>query len=240
MMTATLIPAGGTRLKMMIRHQQRRWNICSIRPLVQRHVQYALILCLRLTGVYATFQPSSIPDSLTFSPSRAPRIEPAPSSSPVYVIIFGYPLDKYSVTVEYFKSFGPSADPEPNTEIVNCFRIGYRDASDAMRAVKRNGEVLKGTYMIGVKWAVRCDPDVNIRLTSPFLRIRQQLQTSFRQHDLSWPSRRHHPSNPIPWTYHRSLHLAHPSILHRLVRPSGSRVLLARKSLGWLYLLLVP
>lgn len=25
-----------------------------------------------------------------------------------------------------------------------------------MRAVRRNGEVLGGTWMVGVKWAVRC------------------------------------------------------------------------------------
>ncbi|KAL4063187.1 hypothetical protein V8B97DRAFT_2006226 [Scleroderma yunnanense] len=93
-------------------------------------------------------------DSPNFSStSRAPRVEPNSSSPPVYVIVFGYPPDKYSVTVEYFKSLGSTTDPEPNTEIVNCFRIGYRDAAEAMRAVRRNGEVLSGTYMIGVKWA---------------------------------------------------------------------------------------
>lgn len=93
-------------------------------------------------------------DNSTFpSTSRTPRSETTPSSTPVYVVVFGYPPDKYSVTVEYFKSLGATADPEPNTEVVNCFRIGYRDAADAMRAIRRNGEVLAGTYMIGVKWA---------------------------------------------------------------------------------------
>ncbi|KAG6332237.1 hypothetical protein ID866_6852 [Astraeus odoratus] len=87
------------------------------------------------------------------SPSRPSRTNTTLSSSPVYVIVFGYPPDKYSVTVEYFKSLGSTTDPDPNTEIVNCFRIGYRDATEAMRAVRRNGEVLTGTYMIGVKWA---------------------------------------------------------------------------------------
>lgn len=110
----------------------------------------------------STFGMSSAPqrpfslalDSPSFaSTSREPRSEPTPSSSPVYVIVFGYPPDKYSVTVEYFKSLGSTTDSEPNTEIINCFRIGYRDAAEAMRAVRRNGEVLSGTYMIGVKWA---------------------------------------------------------------------------------------
>lgn len=71
-----------------------------------------------------------------------------------YVIVFGYPADKYSVTAEYFKSIGDTTDPDPNTQIMNCFRIGYKDFGEAMRAVKRNGEILGGSYMIGAKWAV--------------------------------------------------------------------------------------
>ena len=75
-----------------------------------------------------------------------------------YVIVFGYPPDKYSVTTEYFKSIGDATDPDPNTQITNCFRIGYRDFGEAMRAVKRNGEILGGSYMVGAKWAV-CTPN---------------------------------------------------------------------------------
>lgn len=71
-----------------------------------------------------------------------------------YVIVFGYPPDKYSVTAEYFKSIGDTTDPDPNIQITNCFRIGYRDLGEAMRAVKRNGEILGGSYMVGAKWAV--------------------------------------------------------------------------------------
>lgn len=71
-----------------------------------------------------------------------------------YVIVFGYPPDKYSVTVEYFKSIGDTTEPDPNTQITNCFRIGYRDFGEGMRAVKRNGEILSGSYMVGAKWAV--------------------------------------------------------------------------------------
>jgi hypothetical protein len=39
-------------------------------------------------------------------------------------------------------------------QITNCFRIGYRDFGEGMRAVKRNGEILAGSYMVGAKWAV--------------------------------------------------------------------------------------
>ncbi|KIJ61977.1 hypothetical protein HYDPIDRAFT_115117 [Hydnomerulius pinastri MD-312] len=94
-------------------------------------------------------------DSPSFQPpSRQSRTETAPATSPIsYIIVFGYPPDKYSLTVEYFKSLGAATEPEPNTEVVNCFRIGYRDPGEAMRAVRRNGEVLGGSWMIGVKWA---------------------------------------------------------------------------------------
>ncbi|KAJ4470438.1 hypothetical protein J3R30DRAFT_1219589 [Lentinula aciculospora] len=84
------------------------------------------------------------------------RTPPAPRTSspaPIYVIVFGYPADKYSVTVEYFKSLGDTTDPDPNTEIVNCFRIGYHDSGEALRAVRKNGEVLGGSWMVGAKWA---------------------------------------------------------------------------------------
>jgi nuclear pore complex protein Nup53 len=76
------------------------------------------------------------------------------SQSALYIIVFGYPPDKYSVTVEYFKSLGESTDADPNTEVANCFKIGYKDPADAMRAVRKNGEVLGGSWMIGAKWAV--------------------------------------------------------------------------------------
>ncbi|KAI6149748.1 hypothetical protein BKA82DRAFT_135533 [Pisolithus tinctorius] len=124
-------------------------------------------------------------DNSTFpSPSRTPRSETTPTSAPVYVVVFGYPPDKYSITVEYFKSLGATTDPEPNTEIVNCFRIGYRDTAEATRAIRRNGEVLTGTYMIGVKWA---DPLVATELVSSSRQSEFTVSTS--------PN--HHPSHPM-------------------------------------------
>ncbi|KAG9312880.1 hypothetical protein JVU11DRAFT_6313 [Chiua virens] len=94
-------------------------------------------------------------DGPSFTSSARPsRPDVAPSTTPIsYVIVFGYPPDKYSVAVEYLKSLGAATEPEPNTEIVNCFRIGFRDPGEAARVVRRNGEVLNGTWMIGVKWA---------------------------------------------------------------------------------------
>jgi hypothetical protein len=79
---------------------------------------------------------------------------PAITSKTLYVIIFGYPPDKYSVTVEYFRAFGETTEADPNVEISNCFRIGYTNPADAMRAVRKNGDIISGSFMIGVKWAV--------------------------------------------------------------------------------------
>ncbi|KAJ3775922.1 hypothetical protein FB446DRAFT_360034 [Lentinula raphanica] len=102
------------------------------------------------------FQPKSSTNQHSMFSSTRTRTPPAPrssSSAPLYVIVFGYPADKYSVTVEYFKSLGDTTDADPNTEIVNCFRIGYHDPGEALRAVRKNGEILGGSWMIGAKWA---------------------------------------------------------------------------------------
>jgi len=89
----------------------------------------------------------------SFARSR-PRPPPTTQTSPMlYIIVFGYPSDKYSVTVEYFKSLGDASEPDPHAEIINCFKIGYRDPADAMRAVRKNGDILGGTWMVGAKWA---------------------------------------------------------------------------------------
>lgn len=103
------------------------------------------------------FQPrnSTIPEGSQLG-RRQPKLlnsSTSSASSPLYIIVFGYPPDKYSVTVEYFKSLGNSTEADPNTEVGNCFKIGYNDPADAMRAVRKNGEVLGGSWMIGAKWA---------------------------------------------------------------------------------------
>ncbi|KAJ2925048.1 hypothetical protein H1R20_g12052, partial [Candolleomyces eurysporus] len=85
--------------------------------------------------------------------TKAPSVATLSQQQPLSIIVFGYPADKFSITVEYFKSLGDSTEADPNTEIQNCFRIGYKDPADALRAVRKNGEVLGGSWMIGVKWA---------------------------------------------------------------------------------------
>jgi nuclear pore complex protein Nup53 len=98
------------------------------------------------------YQPSSTENSLQRLQSHHSLI-PQPSQ-PIYVIVFGYPPDKYTLTVEYFKSLGQATEPDLNNDITNCFKIGYYDAGDALRAVRKNGEVLGGSWMVGTKWSV--------------------------------------------------------------------------------------
>jgi nuclear pore complex protein Nup53 len=87
--------------------------------------------------------------------TQAPQATPHQAPELLYVIVFGYPPDKYSVAVEYFKQLGETTDPDPNTEISNCFKIGFKNPVEAVWAVRKNGEVVGGSWMVGVKWAVR-------------------------------------------------------------------------------------
>ena len=113
--------------------------------------------------------------------SRTPTMSQI--SQPLYIIVFGYPPDKYSVTAEYFKSLGDSTDADPNTEITNCFRIGYRDPGDAMRAVRKNGEILAGSWMVGAKWAVSaCFMSSSPWLTTLMNRIQRRLRLYLDRH----------------------------------------------------------
>ncbi|KZT10027.1 uncharacterized protein LAESUDRAFT_722173 [Laetiporus sulphureus 93-53] len=103
-----------------------------------------------------------------------PSTPAAPAApEPLYVDVFGYPPDKYSVTAEYFRSFGQTTVPYRDANISNCFRIGYTNPGDAMRAVRKNGEVLSGSWMVGVKWT---DPAQAEAVLGPNI-VRGVLQT---------------------------------------------------------------
>ena len=106
--------------------------------------------------------------------TQAPQATPHQAAEPLYVIVFGYPPDKYSVAVEYFKQLGDTTDPDPNTEISNCFKIGFKNPVEAMWAVRKNGEIIGGSWMVGVKWAVRhlSFPFFDRNVTKPFFSSR--------------------------------------------------------------------
>jgi len=116
------------------------------------------------------FQPRKTTVENTFPSSRrhAHTSSITQNSQHAFVVVFGYPADKFSLTAEYFKSLGEATEPEKHLEITNCFRIGYLDIGDAMRAVRKNGEVFSGSWMIGAKWA---DPaQAEAMLGQPILR----------------------------------------------------------------------
>jgi len=98
---------------------------------------------------------------------QVPQATPHQAAEHIYVIVFGYPPDKYSVAVEYFKQLGETTDPDPNTEIANCFKIGFKNPVEAMWAVRKNGEIVGGSWMVGVKWAVRTSTPSYVNWTEP-------------------------------------------------------------------------
>jgi hypothetical protein len=102
-------------------------------------------------------QQAKLRESVLRPPVRSPVPAPALHSQqePLYVIVFGYPVERYELTLQFFRSLGDSTEAEEVGEIVNAFRIGYRNPGEAMRAVRKNGEILAGSWMIGAKWAVR-------------------------------------------------------------------------------------
>lgn len=77
---------------------------------------------------------------------------PASTSRPLYIVVFGFPPDKYEAAVHYFRSLGDTTEPDVNADITNCFRLGYTNPTHALRAVRKNGEVLHGCWMVGVKF----------------------------------------------------------------------------------------
>ncbi|KAI9508185.1 hypothetical protein F5148DRAFT_1357234 [Russula earlei] len=109
------------------------------------------ILNVTYTGNPSYLQRSA--SNFNASISQAPQVAPHQAPEHLYVIIFGYPPDKYSVAVEYFKQLGETTDPDPNTEISNCFRLGFKNPVEAMWAVRKNGEIVGGSWMVGVRWA---------------------------------------------------------------------------------------
>jgi len=69
------------------------------------------------------------------------------------VVIFGFPKDKLQAAIKLFTSLGDSQDPIAGPEGANWFKIAYKHEWEAARAVRKNGELINGVWMVGVKWA---------------------------------------------------------------------------------------
>jgi hypothetical protein len=122
-------------------------------PAVHRTSNARFVFCP--SSPTASISQSAQTSNFDASMTQAPPVTPHQAAEPLYLIVFGYPPDKYSVAVEYFKQLGDTTDPDPNTEVSNCFKIGFRNPAEAMWAVRKNGETVGGSWMVGVKWAVR-------------------------------------------------------------------------------------
>ena len=79
------------------------------------------------------------------TPTRSP---PPPAPQVRYVVVFGFPPEHAAQTATMFAASADTTPPEH--EGGNWFRIGYRNYWDYERALRRNGEIVNGSFMIGV------------------------------------------------------------------------------------------
>ncbi len=118
--------------------------------------------------------------SLLLSHRTPPAQRTTSSPDPAYIIVFGYPPDKYTPTLDFFLSLSseysmstnaPSSagttQPESLYDVCNAFKLGYVNPADAVRALRKNGDVIRGGggaggWMVGVKWA-----DASANMGSP-------------------------------------------------------------------------
>ncbi|KAL7414934.1 hypothetical protein BDY24DRAFT_22878 [Mrakia frigida] len=93
---------------------------------------------------------------------------PPPSANPLdsTVIVFGPPMSMLQPLLQHFEQFGEITAAAPDQGGGNWVSITYRHEQDAARAIKKNGDVLGGSYMIGVKWA---DPSRSLFTSSTSL-----------------------------------------------------------------------
>lgn len=86
----------------------------------------------------------------------------------LFVVVFGYPQPRYSLTVAHFEALaaGGTIKAELENDVENAFKIGFIHPWEAARALRRNGEIISGEggrWVVGVKWAVSFSP---YRITS--------------------------------------------------------------------------
>ncbi|GAA6012868.1 hypothetical protein JCM10207_008360 [Rhodosporidiobolus poonsookiae] len=95
--------------------------------------------------------PSGEPTLSPFASTSAP-LHPAPSSAEGYAVhVFGFPSSATDLVVDYFAQFGEVVSKTPSQEGGNWVTIVYAQPWSAARAARKNGEVLGGVLMVGVK-----------------------------------------------------------------------------------------
>ncbi|GAA5956416.1 hypothetical protein JCM8115_001714 [Rhodotorula mucilaginosa] len=82
---------------------------------------------------------------------------PLPSHSTAHskegysVYVFGFPAAATDLVLDFFTPFGEIVSTTPSTEGGNWVTITYAQAWSAARAARKNGEILGGALMVGVK-----------------------------------------------------------------------------------------
>lgn len=83
------------------------------------------------------------------------------------MIIFGPPATLHPAVVSHFSALGPIASSFSDPSGGNWLTVTFHSELDARRAIGRNGEVLGGAWMIGVKWADPFHPALNRASPTP-------------------------------------------------------------------------
>ncbi|GAA5875537.1 hypothetical protein JCM8547_007576 [Rhodosporidiobolus lusitaniae] len=95
--------------------------------------------------------PSSDPTGSPFASTSAP-LHPAPSASDGYAVnVFGFPPSALDLVLDYFSQFGEILSRTPSSEGGNWVTISYAQPWSAARAARKNGEILSGVLMVGIK-----------------------------------------------------------------------------------------
>ncbi|GAA5970872.1 hypothetical protein JCM11641_004489 [Rhodosporidiobolus odoratus] len=96
--------------------------------------------------------PSGDPSSFSPFASTSSSLHPAPSTSEGYAVhVFGFPPSALDLVLDFFSQFGDVVSKTPSQEGGNWVTICYAQPWSAARAARKNGEVLGGVLMVGVK-----------------------------------------------------------------------------------------
>ncbi|GAA6051342.1 hypothetical protein JCM3770_004492 [Rhodotorula araucariae] len=116
------------------------------------------------SGDQSGLQADSSMNGLSRSPANDPTASPfastsalphpgasSASSSGYAVNIFGFPASALELVLDHFSQFGEVMSTTPSTEGGNWVTVVYVQPWAAARAARKNGEVLGGVLMVGVK-----------------------------------------------------------------------------------------
>ncbi|GAA5997868.1 uncharacterized protein JCM10292_006870 [Rhodotorula paludigena] len=98
--------------------------------------------------------PSNDPNASPFATSSAlphPGSSSSANKSGYAVNIFGFPASALELILDHFAQFGEVVSSTPSTEGGNWVTVVYAQPWSAARASRKNGEILGGVLMIGVK-----------------------------------------------------------------------------------------